>query len=227
MITTTVRLSLGQYVVQDATTPFVEKKLLAGYRVDVGLVMYVIGPGVFQKGAVLGRARAERLHILAKMLLADADESDEANKSFCQELRKRTQRRLKEYGQDPGELAPFSLQFEFPDYDMLNPATIETMVGQKTHLAEALSLLNQWYLDGIGFGATYPKLLEEVWIKTYEKDKDQDLWANARKYGLDIPEDREGLPLADVEQQVLLEVGLYAHEFFPKLVDALSLRIAT
>jgi len=85
--------------------------------------------------------------------------------------------------------------------------------------------LESWLMSGIGFGASYPELVQKMWVKTYETPMDQDEWAKAREHGLAIPEEQTPLPLEEMEQLVLLEVGRYVYEYFPQLIDPLGLRM--
>ena len=95
------------------------------------------------------------------------------------------------------------------------------LLSQKSILPK----LDEWLMSGIGFGATYPELVQKMWVKTYETLRDQDEWAKAREHGLAIPEEQTPVPLEEIEQHVLLEVGRYVYEYFPQLIDPLGLRI--
>jgi hypothetical protein len=64
-----------------------------------------------------------------------------------------------------------------------------------------------------------------MWAESYETDKDPDRWAEARRYGVDLPERQEHLPLAEMEELVLQEVLEFVSKHEPRLVGPLGLRL--
>ena len=49
-------------------------------------------------------------------------------------------------------------------------------------------------------------------------------WAEARSYGLNIPEKPDIIPLDEREKEILQMVAAYTAEFYPELLDSLDLR---
>jgi len=85
-------------------------------------------------------------------------------------------------------------------------------------------IYGNWLFVGLSFGATFPELAEKMWQHEYEKH-DPEQWAIERKAGLDLTEKLTHLSLKEMEQQVLSEVSSYVIEYFPDLIDPLSLRL--
>ena len=49
-------------------------------------------------------------------------------------------------------------------------------------------------------------------------------WAEARSYGLNIPEKPDFIPLEEREKEILAIVAGYTSEYYPELLDPLDLR---
>ena len=117
---------------------------------------------------------------------------------------------------------------EGPTVDFRDLEKTRKLARKKIRLDVALQRADTWLLVGISFGATFPELTEKMWGQEYEQDyrkQDPEAWAMAKKFGLDIPEEFTPLPLGEMEQLVLAEVTSYVTEYFPELVDPLSLHL--
>jgi len=80
-------------------------------------------------------------------------------------------------------------------------------------------------LYGIGFGSRFPELTVRMYKNTYENiDVDMKEWAEARSYGLNIPEKPDFIPLEEREKEILAIVAGYTGEYYPELLDPLDLR---
>ena len=49
-------------------------------------------------------------------------------------------------------------------------------------------------------------------------------WAEARSFGLNIPEKQDIIPIEERENEILQTVASYATEYYPELLDQLDLR---
>ena len=214
------QFTLGQFMSQEALGPLVRKKLLGGYEVPLGPCISNVSTWLFQKGAILGRARSDRFNILVKLFAVTGKEDD-----LCDKLRELAKKRLEDFNKEFYSFPFFWLETEFKTFNFSDLNELKTLSMKKIRLGEILPELDSWLIDGIGFGATYPDLVKEMWEKTYETLQDQEEWAKAREYGLDIPEEQTLLPLDDMEQHVLLEVGRYVYEYCPQLMEPLGLKI--
>lgn len=231
------RPTLAEYLAGEELGRLVEKRLLRrGY--NVGLAPFLItGLSVFQKAALLGRARRDRLEILAEMFVGlDAlagtraqlglpSQAARGRQWVVEYLRKVASDGMRYYGEEPESFLDLWLtSFAPPEVDFRDPEKMRHLAKKRIRLGMALDWLDRWVLVGISFGATFPDLTEGLWRESYE-EIDLRSWAEAREYGLDIPEQPTPLPLEDMEQQVLLEVAAYAMEYFPELVTPLGLRV--
>lgn len=214
-----IKITLGQYMSKDILEPLVRKRLLGGYEVPVGPCIINVSTWLFQKGAVLGRARFDRLNVLLK-LWVDPGREDDA----CSELRRVAKKRLDDFGREPDSFHTYWWETEFGTLDLTDLNVWKTLSAKKVRLEKIVPDLDYWLSSGIALGATYPHLVEKMWVKTYETPT-PNKWALAREYGLDIPEEQTLLPLDDMEHIVLLEVGCYVSNYFPQFIEPLGLRI--
>lgn len=78
---------------------------------------------------------------------------------------------------------------------------------------------------GIGFGSSFTELTVRMYRNTYENiNVNMKEWAEARSYGLNIPEKPDFIPLEEREKEILATVAGYTGEFYPELLDPLDLR---
>jgi len=217
----------------------VQKKRFGGYEVPLMQFLYV-GLWLFSEGAIFGRARPDKLEVIAKMfighdavhaLLAPFGGSEAANSQqwVFECLRKVASDGMKYYldnrHKEPDELLDLWLtSFVPPEVDFRDFGKAKRFAKQKIRLGHALQQSDSWLFVGISLGATFPELTENMWRQSFET-VDRESWAMARKAGLDIPQDFTPLPLEEMEQKVLVEVASYVTEYFPELVDPLGLHL--
>jgi len=202
--------------------PFIEKGLLGGpylrfFRfLELGLWLYLTG-------AVLGRARHDRFEALARMFSDPGRESE-----VCDFLRDEALKRLQEYGREPDSFVDFFMQTEFRRVGLKcgDPNDMKRADKGKIPLGAGEGHLKMFMLEGTGFGASFPELMERMWRQTYETERDSEMRAALIRAGLDVPQEWTALPLKQREQEVLLQVAAYATEYYPELVEPLGLRLA-
>jgi len=213
-------ITLGQYMSKDTLEPLVRKSFFGRYEVPFGPCIINVSTWLFQKGAVLGRARFDCLDVLLKIWV-DTGREDEA----CSELCKVAEKRLDDFGREPDSFAIYWWETEFSSLNLADSNVLKHLSTKKVHLEEILPKLDYWLNSGIGFGATYPDLVRKIWIKEYETPNPE-MWNLTREeYGLDIPKEQTLLPLENMEQMVLLEVSYYVSAYFPELLEPLGLKI--
>ncbi len=211
----TLMARLGGWEVRE----LVESGMFGGPQVRL-LPLLMIGPWLFSKGAALGRARADRIEVLATMLSAPGGE-----RRVMEFLRDAAQRVIRQYGTDPDSLIDFWIEIGAPvKVDLSDAEAMRRLNKEKVPLERAAEWVAEWILIGIAFGSTFPELTTEVWRKTYESF-DEGLWNKARASGLDIPKQFTPIPLQEAEEGVLSEVREYAMEYYPELVGPLGLRV--
>jgi hypothetical protein len=215
---TSKRLKLGVYLGMDAVRPAIIENASGGYEIG-GFPMMVAGLWVFQQGAFLGRARADRIEVLAKLVAIEGGEA-----KMCEFFRSSSARLLDDYGREPHSFMDLWLKYRFPSVDLGELDLLVTLHHRKHHLGEMLPQFQVAAAFGIGFGAMYPELVKKMWINSYETDRDKEIWKKARKSGLNIPEKRH-LPLQEMEELVLRSVTEFTKEHHPRLIDSLDLQL--
>lgn len=216
MSDSSVRPTLGDHLSMEVMGPLVEKRT-GGYEVRV-LPCLMQSLWVFLKGVVLGRARCDRLEILARLFAEPGHEND-VRTLLCDMAAKR----VNHYGKEPDSFYNFWFKTQFPSIDFLDLDAVRKLYKKKVRLGEMLKLCDSWLLNGIGFGARFPELTEQLWRIEYETHTDSELWARLRQAGLDIPEKQTMLPLEEMTQEVLHDVASYVNEFMPNLAEPLNL----
>jgi len=226
MASSTSRTRLTQHFVKEAYEMgrIMQKGLFGGHYVRF-MPFLDVGGWLYQTGAVLGRARSDRLEILAKMLCEPGREE-----GFREWLYDLARKRVAEYGRQPDSFFHLFMTTEFQKagLSLSDPGGLKRAAGTKLSLEQAGTMSQLHFLEGVGLGSGFPELTERMWRQAYEPIKQDtlDAWAEARRYGVHIPIP-EGSPptLEEREQQVLLEVADYAAEYFPELIEPLGLGV--
>jgi len=214
------RLQLGRLV---------QKKLFGGYEVPL-LQFLPLGLWLFGKGAVFGRARRDRLEIVAKMFVGlkaigvlfegiglprQAASDDQWVLESLRKVASDGIRYYRDYHRKEPEslldlwLTSFSpIEFDFRDLDKA-----KELAKKRIRLGIALQQLDSWLFVGISLGATFPELTERMWRQSYET-VNHESWARAWQARVNIPKEFTPLPLQEMEQEVLVEVASYATKYF-------------
>jgi len=237
----TNRPTLAEHLGMTEIGSIVQKRFFGGYNVPL-MRFLTVGLWLFLKGVVLGRARCNSLEVVAKMLIGleslaktfaqfgvpgqeAANSEDWVYEYLCKVASDGMAYYQKCYQKEPESFLDLWLtSFAPPEVDFRDLQKMRELAKRKIRLGVALQQSDAWLLVGISFGATFPELTERMWKQEYEKH-DPEAWAFARIHGLNIPEKFTHLPLEEMEQQVLVEVASYVMEYFPELVEPLSLRL--
>ena len=203
---------------------------------------------MYESGAILGRARHNKLDILEKMLVSWVSIIPTGSNYFyltrfkpgieqIEFLRKIAKKRLdtfrNEVGKEPDTFFEFILFREIERLIGLSPADSlkpyirknQRPLGErKMSLEVAYPDIEGFGLEGIGFGGSFPELTERMYRNAYE-GIDTGLWSEARAHGLAIPEKPEIVSLEEREATLLQMVAAYATEYYPELLDPLDLRV--
>ena len=222
MANQTSRPTLVFHLGKDAVLSLSEKGLLGGvYMRFARFLMAALWQ--YQTGAVLGRARRDRLEILARMLCSPGQEGE-----FCDSVALLAGKRIDRYGKEPDSFFDFLFTTEYQHAGINWPEDyrgVMRMAKKKIPLKELAPLFEGFMLEGVAFGAAFPELTERMWRGTYETF-DPEARELARRYGVDVPEQFTPVPLEQREQEVLAEVAVYSTEHFPELVEPLGLRLS-
>ena len=240
MVGESKRLTLAEHLGMTQIDSSVQKSLFGVYEVPT-MQFLTVGMWLFLKGAAFGRARSDRLDVVAKMFVGlDTVADTFAQLGYPRETANREDLVLAYLKQvsDNGiyyyrrhcEKEPESLldlwltSFCPPEFDFRDLQKMKKLAKSNIRLGVALQKADAWLFVGISLGAMFPELTGKIWRQQYEKH-DQESWASERLLGIDIPENFTPLPLEEMEQKVLAEVTSYVTEYFPELVDPLSLRL--
>ena len=152
---------------------------------------------LYEMGAIIGRARRNKLHTLVKMLAVPGKEQD-----FSSFLQEEAQKRLDSYGKEPNtffdlfittELAKIGLKLE-PSKEFRKAAE------EKMPLQEAEPFIKLWGEEGIGFGSKFPDLTERMLRQQYECI-DEDKWSEMRNYVTTFDDKPPQIAFEEREQQ--------------------------
>jgi len=188
---------------------------------------------LYTSGAILGRARRNKLSILAKMLSVPGTEKE--NMNWLQEQAKeRLEKFRNELGKEPDTFNEFILFKELESAigvsmeDWFEAHTkgntkIMKVADEKVPLEQAQHGMRMCGLAGIGFGIAFPELTERM-CRNATENIDMDKWSKARAYGLAIPEKPDIVSFEEREESILQIVAAYTAEFYPELLDPLDLR---
>jgi len=213
---------LGMVPVMKAT----KTRLFGEPYIPFGAFLFVCS-FLYENGAILGRARSDKLTILAKLFPADPGKEE----IFINELQNVAQERLNEYKREfekePSSFLDIFYLLELKKVGLsladTNLKTIRKATEEKYSLKQAEPYIKMFGLEGIGFGSSFPELTEKMYRKGHE-NINMDVWSEARAHGLAIPEKPTIISLEEQEEIVLQMVAAYTSEYYPELLDPLDLR---
>ncbi|MFC1939028.1 hypothetical protein ACFLWM_02615 [Chloroflexota bacterium] len=211
--------TLGECFAGDALFlgKWIEKKWTGGYQVKAAAQVFT-ELWVFQKGAVLGVAKADKKKALARLVAPNSEE-----KKVLEFFRAYTEQSLKDYGREPSSFRNFFFSIRFPRMDFGDMRTYKFLNKKKYRLGEVLPHFTKDAIQGISFGVTKPQLVKKMWEESYETKEDQTMWEEARRHGIDLPEQQTILPWKEMEDIVLAQVLEYAKENDPDVIPLLGL----
>jgi hypothetical protein len=194
----------------------------------------------YENCALLGRARCDKLNVLTRMLVREENKVEEFTKFLQNASSDRLNRFRNEVDEEPKSFYHF---ISIKEYDSVLVSAFglpldelillavrsrkikeaKKLFDRKVPLEVATDKARIYGLEGIGFGSSFPELTERMYKNAYE-NVDMDMWAEARKMGVDIPEKPDIVSLEEREEIVLQMVAAYTSEFYPELLDPLNLR---
>jgi hypothetical protein len=213
---------LGMAPVMKATKTrlFGEPYILFGAFLLVCLYLY-------ENGAILGRARSDKLTILAKLFPADLGKEE----SFINTLQNIAQERLNEYTREfqkePSSFFDIFYLLELKKAGLsladTNLKTLKKALGEKCSLKQFEAHIKMSGLEGIGFGSCFLELTEKMYRKGHE-NINMDVWNEMKEHGATLSEEPTVITLEEQEELVLQMVAAYTSEYYPELLDPLDLR---
>jgi len=186
----------------------------SGASVKLGRVM-TVKMWLVETGAILGRARRDKLETLAILLAQRGRE-----RQIAEYLVARADELIALCGEEePITFFDFHQRVGNIDLQEFMKEGMEDVPVRMAHMIGQSGVV-----DGVGFGARYPSLTEKMYRAQYEQI-DVETWRHARKYGLDIPEEPSPVALEEREQLVLLEVATFVADAYPQLLEPLRLTL--
>jgi hypothetical protein len=193
----------------------------------------------YESGAILGRAKRNKISTLEKLLVVPGVEISKSIKLMQDQAKERLEKFRNELGKEPETFNEFIFNREFDR--LLGEAfeltlnklfllsveekknTVVKVSDHKISLDTATHQARIFGLEGIGFGSVFPELTESMYRNAYE-NVDMDNWSFWREHGLDIPKEPDIVTLKEREDGVLATVAGYTYEFYPELLDSLDLK---
>jgi len=191
-------------------------------------------PFQYESGAILGRARRNKINVLEKMLVIPSATEGEFIKILQDEAKERLEEFRNQTSKEPdtfGELiferelekaTGLSLFDSFEAYKHGNKKILKVF-DEKIPLEQAQDTMRVFGLAGIGFGIAFTESTERM-CRNSTENIDMDKWSKARAYGLAIPEKPDIVSFEEREESILQIVAAYTAEFYPELLDPLDLR---
>ena len=221
-----------------------KKRLLGGSYIPFSNLCTVLC-FMYESGAILGRARRDKLSILVKMLETPPTNHALLIKTLLMsqggtieimrnEAKKRLDTFRSEVGKEPDTFFEFiqlrelertiglSLNDALKAYSEGDKRIMKAL-DEKVPLKEVEPYIKSLGLEGIGFGNSFPQLTERMYRKAHESI-DMDVWSKWRAHGLAIPEKPTQMTLEEQEALILQMVAAYTSDYYPELLDPLDLR---
>ena len=215
-------LSLMAYLAMEPVNPVVQRRLFGKPYLLFGNYL-VVSWYMYEAGAVLGRAKRDRLVTLERILARGAAARQGETIRF---LQGEAEVQLRRFGQKPDNFFEFIL---WRDLDTHRPfADVDTTrraLDTKVMLEGVEPIIKIWGLEGIGFGSLFPQLTETMYRRGHDISAER--WSHARRQGLVLPEQPVAVSFEEGEKHILSRVETYTREYFPELVVALGFRHMT
>ncbi len=176
---------------------------------------------LYENGAILGRARRDKITELAKLFSIPGTEAENVNS-----LQEQAKARLEKFEGEPNSFYMFFISGELEKIDLSLSADLNVLrkaFEEEWPLEKVEPLIKMYGLEGIGFGSSFPDLTEKIYRNSHESI-DMDVWSEAREHGLFFPEEPARISLEEQEETILQMTATYASEYYPELVDPLDLR---
>ena len=180
-----------------------------------------IAPFVYESGAILGRARRDKVDCLAEMTGVWSIPANEIG-SLIQDL---ASKRLNEFVKNEAR-EPKSFE-ELIRYTVWEAALKRhdykiDYQRRRIDVPTALKYLRTLVLEGIGFGSRFAELTERMYRQHYECI-DMKSWNEAKQRGADIPDQPKIVTLEAVEEDILVHITAVVQDSYPKLLEPLGL----
>lgn len=188
----------------------------------------------FESGAILGRAKHDKINTLTNMLVVPGTEINKFTKFMHDKANGHLEKYRSEHGTEPNTFYDFIFDIElkrvfgsslnkvYEEYMHRNKEVVK-LFDHKVSLDIAWPGIEGCGMGGVGFGCSFPELTEKMY-KNATEYIDTGKWTEARRYGVDIPRNPNVVSFEEREESVLAIVAAYTSEYYPELVDPLDLQ---
>lgn len=217
------RPHLGQLFAEGIMQRFVKKPLWGKPYMECSSHL-MLGAYLYERAAILGRARSQSLPLLLQM--CSSQEETSALEKFARDS---AQGRLSRFAGSPANFPDFYLTTEaaLASGQSLPPGSgflfLEAHAKRKVPLRTSMEKLSMSTTEALAFGTIYPDLVNTMLRSYGEIDTNQ--WRFAREAGLDIPAEPPAASVEQLEQEVLSVVAPFVAHFYPHLVKPLNLSL--
>ena len=194
---------------------------------------FFLPPFLYETGAILGRARHDKIEVIKKILHTTRYNEKEIELEIDEAIYK-AKKRLEEHkgsnsGKEPTTIFYLVMCTEILSKTYWLDLNAKAEVSVKDIESYILSLL----MEGIVFGSIFPELTERMNRKFYDSvEIDWDTWAPQDtlaplvllKHIYALPGEPTILSLEGQENTILQLVGWYTAHFYPELIDSLDLK---
>ena len=233
------RPTLMSYLASEPAEYFLGKGLFGKRRIS-GYDCLRVNWYMYETGAILGRARRNKLTTLIKILPVVAGEEDSFITSLKEDARKRLNQFKREREKEPDSFKELLFDTELTRMMRSSPK----MLKDKASEEDVYAFFERWGAAGIGFGSFFPELTERMYRSYYESTVGEETWAwwgaskRAGGWGLKLPKEPtpsagldsdlkklfKVMKLEERERQILRTVAAYTSEYYSELLDPLDLR---
>jgi len=212
-------ITLGQYLFRDVMDVVTKKKRFG--MTEFNYSGFIIGSlWVFQKGAVLGHARGDRLETLAELVAVEG-QTEETLAYLNSEPGVMLEDYFHARGKEPSSFVDLWMSTRWRRWTTVDIKERNATYKRPVYIDKLLSKCQSYAAIGMGFGALRPDLVAKMWVSSYEMD-DSHSWA---QHGLELPPQMVVVPLKEMEQLVLRDVAEYVSASCPSLLAPLGLRL--
>lgn len=191
----------------EACIPFTDFPLISTYLYEIG--------------ALLGRARRDKIAELDKMVALPGKPG--TGIKHAQEM---ARERLSKFGREPSSFYIFIVSGELEKVGLTLKYAVKTLekaADEKLTLALAGPPMKAYAGEGIGFGSCFPELTEKMY-RAEHISLEAPVWQEAKAYGLPIPGYWAMISFEEEEKVALHKAAVYASQYYPELLDVLDLR---
>lgn len=191
-----------------------------GSRISISK-QHCIPSFLYEAGAILGRARHDKIDVLRKMMPTTTSGREEGIEEVLYRAKTRLEKYQRDFGTEPQTFRGF-----------IPIGGLSQIINKEVSPREIEPYILPLMLEGIVFGSLFPEITRKMNRKFYDSvEIDWDTWfPRGAEAALVLPKIISAFPgepsilsLEGQEETLLRVVGDYTANFYPELVDPLDL----